>query len=80
MKKCIFIVALSALCGCLEDHPDTWEYYISIPGDTTPEQILKIHNDLEKHGFRRIRVRSVDLGRAIIVQATKTEAKKEGKE
>ena len=39
---------------------------------------MEIRQDLEKHGYKRFKIYTVDYGRAIIVHATRTDEPKGG--
>lgn len=78
MRTLVFCLLLAFLFAGCADHPDGWEFVVSIPGDTTPERLMEIRQDLEKHGYKRFKIFTVDWGRAIIVCATRTDESKGG--
>lgn len=63
---------LLATCGC--DHPDTWEFCVSVPGDTSIDRLMDMRERLKASGYKRFRIHTVDLGRAIIIYATEKDA------
>ena len=71
-------LAILALCVALQgcDNPDCWEFCVSIPGDTPPERIMEIRDNVKSKGYKRFRIYTVDFGLSIIIHATESEAKK----
>ena len=69
--KYIAVLAAALLVGC--DHPDSWEYSVYGPKDATHEQLLGIENALRSNGYKRVYIRTIDFGRATLIQATRTE-------
>ena len=71
MKRIAIAFLLLAMCGC--DIPDAWEFVLQVPADTSPERLMEIRNLLEDNGYRRFKICTVDLGRAVIIYATMKE-------
>ena len=66
---------LLALCGC--DHPDTWEFCVSVPGDTSIDRLMDMRERLKASGYKRFRIHTVGLGREIIIiHATEKDAER----
>ena len=59
------------LCGC--DNPDFWEYQVYAPKNATPERLMEIERLLLTNGYKRVSIVGVDLGRAVVIYATKKE-------
>ena len=72
MRALVILALCATLQGC--DNPDNWEYCISIPGDTPPERIMEIRNNLKSNSYKRFKIYTVDFGRAIVIHATESEA------
>jgi len=72
--RALLACILLALCGC--DHPDTWEFCVSVPGDTSIDRLMDMRERLKSSGYKRFRIHTVDLGRAIIIHATEKDAER----
>ncbi len=66
---------LLALCGCA-DNPDSWEFIVSVPGNTSIERIMEMREHLRANGYKRFKIHTVDFGRAIIIHATEKGAER----
>lgn len=72
--RALLACILLAACGC--DHPDTWEFCVSVPGDTSIDRLMDMRERLKSSGYKRFRIHTVDLGRAIIIHATEKDAER----
>ena len=66
--RALLACILLAACGC--DHPDTWEFCVSVPGDTSIDRLMDMRERLKASGYKRFRIHTVDFGRAIVIYAT----------
>ena len=71
--RVILACMLFALCGCA-DNPDSWEFIVSVPGNTSIERIMEMREHLRANGYKRFKIHAVDFGRAIVIYATERDA------